>query len=106
MLKIAVWTEAWAGIPVAQECLDDVRYAVQMCRELGHAMTAEHYAEAINCVHHVGRVLQSDIDQYDLILSPMLCQLQVRKGYLAMQGKFIDFRERVAKYDFLGRDEC
>ncbi|MVW70003.1 amidase [Bordetella sp. 15P40C-2] len=156
-LRIAVWTEAWDGIPVAQDCLDGVRYAAQLCRELGHevidakppaldygqfvrshvhvlaanivastnaklaglkrslreddlepamldgyelgrAMTAEQYVEAINCFHHVGRVLQSDIDQYDLILSPMLCQLPVKLGYLAMQGKFIDFREKVAKY--------
>jgi amidase len=77
---------------------DDLEPALMDGYEMGRELTAEQYIDAINCFHHTGRVLQMDIAQYDLILSPMLAQLPAPLGYLAMQGKFVDFRERVARY--------
>ncbi|MCJ9710680.1 amidase, partial [Bordetella hinzii] len=61
-------------------------------------VSAEQYIDAINGFHHLGRILQTDIEAYDLILTPMLTQLPVPLGYLAMQGGFVDFRARVARY--------
>jgi amidase len=77
---------------------DDLEPAIMDGYAMGRALTAEHYIQAINCFHHVGRVLQTDMAQYDLILSPMLAQLPVPLGYLGMKGKFVDFREKVARY--------
>ncbi|HEY0297533.1 MAG TPA: amidase [Bordetella sp.] len=77
---------------------DDLEPALMDGYEMGKTLTAEQYIDAINCFHQAGRALQLDIDQYDLILSPMLAQLPVPLGYLAMQGKFTDFREKIARY--------
>src|SRR3546814_20480976 len=35
-LRIAVWTSAWDGIPLAPECVDAVQYAARLCKDLGH----------------------------------------------------------------------
>lgn len=156
-LRIAVWTSAWDGIPLAPDCLDAVRYAASLCKDMGHEiieaapppldyqqffqshlqvleanivasvharlaglkrslrdddlepamrdgyeqglrLTAEDYVNAINTFHHVGRVLQTDIARFDLILTPMLAQPPAPLGYLAMQGPFREFRYKVAQY--------
>lgn len=35
-LRIAVWRQAWNGIPIAPECLAAVERTARLCRELGH----------------------------------------------------------------------
>lgn len=35
-LRIALWREAWNGVPVAPECVAAVERAAMLCRELGH----------------------------------------------------------------------
>ncbi len=77
---------------------DDLEPALRDAYEKGTKLSAEQYIDAINNFHHIGRVLQGDIVQYDLILSPMLTQLPVPLGYLAMTGDFVDFRAKVAQY--------
>lgn len=77
---------------------EDLEPAMHDGYELGRKVSAEQYIDAINGFHHLGRILQTDIEAYDLILTPMLTQLPVPLGYLAMQGGFVDFRARVARY--------
>jgi len=82
-----------------QLCDGDLEPAIVDAYEMGKKLSAEQYIDAINCFHHTGRVLQTDIAQYDLILSPMLAQLPAPLGYLSMQdGDFTAFRAKVAEY--------
>lgn len=77
---------------------DDLEPALRSGYELGLTLSAERYIEAINNFHLIGRILQSDISHYDLILTPMLTQLPAPLGHLAMKGDFTEFRWKVAEY--------
>lgn len=77
---------------------DDLEPAIRDAYETGKAISAEAYVDAISDFHQVGRTLQGDMESYDLILTPSLTQLPAPLGHFAMQGKFLDFRAKVAHY--------
>jgi len=50
--------------------------------QIGHSLSADLYAKAINHIHAIGRLMESFFGSYDLILSPTLLQPPVPLGYL------------------------
>jgi amidase len=156
-LRIAVWREAFNGIPIAEPCRAALESAVSLCRELGHevvdgplpdfdygafvrahgtvlatnivlavdarlkllgrelrdddlepvirdglnvgrGIAATQYVEAIQRFHAIGRALSTAMQGFDLALTPTLTQLPAELGYLALEGGFWAFREKVSRY--------
>jgi amidase/6-aminohexanoate-cyclic-dimer hydrolase len=50
--------------------------------DLGKEFTGQDYARAISIIHAVGRLVEAQFEQYDLILSPTLLQPPVPLGFM------------------------
>jgi amidase len=50
--------------------------------KIGRSLSADLYANAINHIHAIGRLVETFFDSYDLILSPTLLQPPVPLGFL------------------------
>lgn len=77
---------------------DDLEEVIRDGYEVGKTLGAGQYVDAINRFHATGRAIEQSMAGVDLILTPTLTTLPARKGELALQGKFWDFRFKVARY--------
>lgn len=83
------------GRPLGQ---DDLERAIRDGYEMGQSMTAEQYLCAINKFHEMGRMLESYMRGYDLVLTPTLTTLPVKLGYLSMAESFSALRAKASRY--------
>lgn len=156
-LRIAVWREAFNGIPISDACLTALENTVRLCQELGHevvdgvlpdfdysafvrahgtvlatnivlavdarlkllgrelrdddlepvirdgldigrGIASTQYVDSIQRFHAIGRALSASMQGFDLVLSPTLTQLPAELDYLALNGGFWAFREKVSRY--------
>ncbi len=67
--------------------------------ENGKAFTADQYAKATLINHQAGRVLGNFMEDYDLILSPVLAKPPVKIGEIDMSSKDVaTYIERLSSY--------
>lgn len=65
---------------------------------IGQSMPAMRYVAAVNTFHRVGRILDTYMQDYDLVLSPALTQPPLPLGSLSMDDDFRSFRRKAARY--------
>ena len=67
--------------------------------ENGKAFTADQYAKATLINHQAGRVLGNFMEDYDIILSPVLAKPPVKIGEIDMSSKDVaTYIERLSSY--------
>jgi amidase len=69
---------------------DDLEPAILDAYDIGVAMKATEYAEAINVLHATGRMMSRLIGDYDLVMTPTLASRPIELGALSMNRP--DFR--------------
>jgi amidase len=65
---------------------------------IGQTMPAMQYVAAVNTFHRVGRILDTYMQDYDLVLSPTLTRPPMPLGSLSMDDDFRSFRRKAARY--------
>jgi amidase/6-aminohexanoate-cyclic-dimer hydrolase len=84
------------GTDVTPDVVENITYRMY---ENGKAFTADQYAKATLINHQAGRVLGNFMEDYDLILSPVLAKPPVKIGEIDMSSKDVaTYIERLSSY--------
>ena len=84
------------GIQVSPDVVEHITYRMY---ENGKEFSADQYAKATLINHQAGRVLGNFMEQYDLILSPVLTRPPVKIGEIDMSSKDVaTYIERLSAY--------
>ena len=84
------------GTEVTPDVVENITYRMF---ENGKAFTADQYAKATLINHQAGRVLGNFMEDYDLILSPVLAKPPVKIGEIDMSSKDVaTYIERLSSY--------
>ncbi|MFP6805575.1 MAG: amidase [Pseudomonadales bacterium] len=75
-----------AVLGISEIGLEHVEQTTLAAARFGRSFTGEDYAKATSVIHKVGRVVASQFEQFDLIISPTLLQPPVELGFMNTCG--------------------